>query len=306
MGIHALSSALAGFVTWLPLMTATAIQLEPPCAPAAALLADTRQSLPHVTLVRDRIGTSGLKSAEIRSRLAELGYQPSVLDRYLDTTCSVPTPTDSVRLALQALGLVRASEWDAQSGLEQSRGEVTIAGEVARPGNVPFREGMTLGDLITEVGRLKPTADLTVEIYRVMKSVDGERQPIPEIHSIRVDSAYLVNRDANRLYAKHIAGFTHLVDRAAAFKLMPYDRVVVKRRGGAPPLHHHPREEFGREEFGRRGASSLGQGWEGWGSTRRKETPGHAMFRLCGLAGFSLLCGPLHHGGIHAGRKTVT
>jgi protein involved in polysaccharide export with SLBB domain len=108
---------------------------------------------------------------------------------------------------------------------------VTISGEVGRPGNVPFREGMSLGDLITEVGRLKPTADLTVEIYRVMKSVDGERQPIPEIHSIRVDSAYLVNRDANRLYAKHIAGFTYLVDRAAAFKLMPYDRVVVKRQG---------------------------------------------------------------------------
>ena len=231
MGIHALSSALAGFVTWLPLMTATAIQLEPPCAPAAALSTDAKQYLPHVALVRDRIGTSGLKSAEIRSRLAELGYQPSVLDLYLDTTCSVPTPTDSVRLALQALGLVRASEWDAQSGLEQSRGEVTIAGEVGRPGNVPFREGMTLGDLITEVGRLKPTADLTVEIYRVMRSVDGERQPIPEIHSIRVDSAYLVNRDANRLYAKHIAGFTHLVDRAAALKLMPWDRVVVRRQG---------------------------------------------------------------------------
>ncbi len=148
-----------------------------------------------------------------------------------------------MRLALQALGLVSASEWDAQSGLEESRREVTIVGEVGRPGNVPFRKGMTLGDLITEAGRLKQTADLTVEVYRVMRSVDGERQPIPEIHSIRVDSAYLVNHDAKRLYARHIAGFTHLVDRAAAFKLMPYDRVVVKmlhRRSTRPSPHPSP------------------------------------------------------------------
>ena len=51
---------------------------------------------------------------------------------------------------------------------------------------------------------------------------------VPEIHSIRVDSAYLVGHDANRIYAKHIAGFTYLIDRAAAFKLKPYYRVVVK------------------------------------------------------------------------------
>ena len=201
MGIQALSSALAGIVACFPVMTATAMQVHPPCAPSVALSTDTKQFSPHVTLVRDR---------------------------YLDPTCSVPAPTDTVRQALEALSLMEASAWNGPPGVATTAPEVTIAGEVQRPLSVEFREGMTLGDLITEAGRLKQTADLTVEVYRVMRSVDGERQPIPEIHSIRVDSAYLVNHDAKRLYAKHIAGFTYLVDRAAAFKLMPYDRVVVK------------------------------------------------------------------------------
>ncbi len=104
---------------------------------------------------------------------------------------------------------------------------VTIAGEVPEPCTVAFREGMTLSDLITQVGGLKQTANLTLEVYRVIRTADGERMVIPEIHSIRVDSAYLVNRDAGRIYAAHIPDFTYMVDRAAAFKLQPYDRVVV-------------------------------------------------------------------------------
>ena len=87
---------------------------------------------------------------------------------------------------------------------------------------------MTLGDLITAAGRLKRTADITLEVYRVMRAPSQEPLAIPEIHSIRVDSAYLVGHDPNRIYANnYIPGFTYLVDRAAAFKLMPYDRVVV-------------------------------------------------------------------------------
>ena len=104
---------------------------------------------------------------------------------------------------------------------------VTIAGEVPEPCTVAFREGMTLSDLITQAGGLKRTAKLTLEVHRVIRTADGERMVVPEIHSIRVDSAYLANRDAGRIYAAHIPGFTYLVDRAAAFKLRPYDRVVV-------------------------------------------------------------------------------
>jgi hypothetical protein len=68
----------------------------------------------------------------------------------------------------------------------------------------------------------------------VIRTADGERLVVPEIHSIRVDSTYLANRDAGRRYAAHIPGFTYMVDRAVAFKLRPYDRVVVLA------LPHHP------------------------------------------------------------------
>ena len=104
---------------------------------------------------------------------------------------------------------------------------VTIVGEVLKPCTVAFWEGMTLGDLITQAGRLNRSANLTIEVYRVIRTADGKRMVIPEIHSIRVDSTYLVNRVAGRIYAAYIPGFTYMVDRAMAFKLSAYDRVVV-------------------------------------------------------------------------------
>ena len=109
---------------------------------------------------------------------------------------------------------------------------VTIVGEVREPCTVAFWEGMTLSDLITQAGRLRRTANLTLEVYRVIRTADGERLVIPEIHSIRVDSTYLVNSVAGRIYASYIPGFTYMVDRAMAFKLSAYDRVVV---GALPP-----------------------------------------------------------------------
>ena len=119
----------------------------------------------------------------------------------------------------------------AQEALRQAKVvlplTVTIAGEVGVPCTVAFREGMTLSDLITQAGRLRQTANLTLEVYRVIRTADGERLVFPEIHSIRVDSTYLVNRDAGRIYASYIPGFTYMVDRASAFKLRPYDRVAV-------------------------------------------------------------------------------
>ena len=121
---------------------------------------------------------------------------------------------------------------------------VTIVGEVLEPCTVAFWEGMTLGDLITQAGRLRRTANLTLEVYRVIRTADGKRLVIPEIHSIRVDSTYLVNRVAGRIYAAYIPGFTYMVDSAMAFKLSAYDRVVVLALRPTPysPL---PREEEG-------------------------------------------------------------
>ena len=127
----------------------------------------------------------------------------------------------------------------ARGALYQTKVEppatVTIVGEVGEPCTVAFWEGMTLSDLITQAGRLRRTANLTLEVYRVIRTVGGERLVIPEIHSIRVDSTYLVNRVAGRIYASYIPGFTYMVDRAMAFKLSAYDRVVVRALPPARP-----------------------------------------------------------------------
>ncbi len=140
---------------------------------------------------------------------------------------TVPLAMDTVRLSCEAPGLLDASALSGERAAFEAPTTVTIAGEVREPHTAALREGMTLSDLITQAGRLNRTANLTLEVYRVFRTGDGERQTIPEIHSIRVDSTYLVNRVAGRIYASYIPGFTYMVDRASAFKLRPCDRVVV-------------------------------------------------------------------------------
>ncbi len=228
MDTRTIPPAVAGLVAWFTVVTAEAAQNDSLCFATVAASLETREAAHQAKLIRSRIRESGLRPDELRLRLANLGYHPSTLDPYLNGVCSVRLPSDSVRLALEALDLMHPSVWVVGTAFVEPMQSVTIAGEVEQPGSVPFHEAMTLGDLIMDAGSLKPTADLTLEVYRVMRTASRDLLVIPEIHSIRVDSAYLVDHDAKRIYAKHIAGFTYFVDRAAAFKLRPYDRVVVK------------------------------------------------------------------------------
>ena len=227
MGTKAIPPALAGLLACFTVLTAEAAQLDSRCAEAVAASFQINEAGNQANLIQSSIRESGLRPDELRLRLAQLGYDPSTLDPYLDGVCSVDLPSDSVRLALEALDLFDPSAVVETAFVEPMQ-SVNIAGEVEQPGSVPFHEGMTLGDLIRDAGSLKPTADLTLEVYRVMRAASRDLLVIPEIHSIRVDSTYLVDHDARRIYAKHIAGFTYFVDRAAAFKLKPHDRVVAK------------------------------------------------------------------------------
>ncbi len=228
MRMRPLSTALAGLTVCFGGVAAVTAQAPPPCVATAEQSPAAKEALLEAQLVRSRIRRSGLTPDEMRWRLVELGYHPSTLDPYLNPNCGlVPLTTVTVVPALEALGLLDASALDGEPAAFDAPTTVTIAGEVGEPGTVAFREGMTLSDLITQAGRLRRTANLTLEVYRVFRTANGERLVIPEIHSIRVDSTYLVNRVAGRIYAAYIPGFSYLVDRAAAFKLRPYDRVVV-------------------------------------------------------------------------------
>ncbi len=227
MGTRAVPLALAGLVAWFTILTAEAAQIYSRCAEAVAASFQINEAGNQANLIQSSIRESGLRPDELRLHLAQHGYDPSTLNPYLDSVCSVGLPSDSVRLALEALDLIDGSAWVVETALVEPMQSVTIEGEVEQPSSVPFHEGMTLGDLIREAGSLKPTADLTLEVYRVMRTTSRDLLVVPEIHSIRVDSAYLVNHDARRLYARHIAGFTYLRDHATVFKLQPYDRVVA-------------------------------------------------------------------------------
>lgn len=233
MRMRPLSTALAGLTVCFAGVAAITAQDHPPCVAIAEQSPAAKEALHQAKLVGNRIRRSGFTPYEMRWRLVELGYHPSTLDPYWHPNCGlVPVATDTVRMALEALGLLDASALSVERAAFEAPPTVTIAGEVREPGTVAFREGMTLSDLITQAGRLRRTANLTLEVYRVIRTADGERLVIPEIHSIRVDSTYLVNRVAGRIYASYIPGFTYMVDRAMAFKLSAYDRVVV---GALPP-----------------------------------------------------------------------
>ena len=160
-------------------------------------------------------------------RLAKLGYHPSTLDPYLDGVCSVRLPSDLVRLAVEVLDHLDPSAWIVQTAFVEPMQSVTIVGEVEQPGSVPFREGMTFGDLIRDAGSLKPTADLALEVYRVMRAASRDLRVIPEIHSIASNRRISSTTTPNASTPSKIAGFTYFVDRRAAFKLRPYDRVVA-------------------------------------------------------------------------------
>ncbi len=197
MRMRPLSTALAGLTVCLAGVAAIAAQDHPQCAAIAEQSPVAKEALHQAKLARTP--NCGL----------------------------VPLATDTVRLAFEALCLLDASAPDVEPAAFEPPPIVAIAGDVREPGTVAFREGMTLSDLITQAGGLKQTARLTLEVHRVIRTADGEHLVFPEIHSIKVDSGYLANRNAGRIYAAHIPGFTYTVDRAAAFKLRPCDRVVV-------------------------------------------------------------------------------
>lgn len=78
------------------------------------------------------------------------------------------------KVVLQPRDVIRVySKWDLQD-----RYQVVISGEVRAPGSFPFREGMTLRDLVLKAGGLRESVDsLRVEISRPRPQAMGSRDP---------------------------------------------------------------------------------------------------------------------------------
>ena len=101
---------------------------------------------------------------------------------------------------------------------------VAITGAVRRPGRVPYREGMTLRDLVMLAGGLDERAWLgDAEIARLPSSREGGR--LAETQRVPLDSSYLLVREQGR--AVQQAGAPRSRRTTADVALAPFDNVLI-------------------------------------------------------------------------------
>lgn len=105
---------------------------------------------------------------------------------------------------------------------------ITIAGAVRTPGQIPYRDGMTLRDAVLLADGLQEGASLTdAEVARLP---DNRAAGVTAITThVRLDSTYLFERgaDGHAIASTSTAG---LANRAPETVLQPYDAVLIKRQ----------------------------------------------------------------------------
>jgi polysaccharide biosynthesis/export protein len=128
-------------------------------------------------------------------------------------------------LALQELDEIRIF---SRSAFLPTR-YVTVTGAVRRPGRVPFREGMTMRDLVLLAEGVTEDADLREgEIARRTQNADPGS--LAQTIRVRLDSTALASggTDGIPLTPPHPGGAAGIPDVA----LQPYDNVLIMRRPG--------------------------------------------------------------------------
>ena len=95
--------------------------------------------------------------------------------------------------------------------------KVNIVGEVMKPQNFDYQDNMTLGDLIFRAGGFREAADLSV--------IEVSRR-------LSYEQAAKVSDKMNEIFQFSISRDLKLSPADAAFKLMPFDEVYVRRAPG--------------------------------------------------------------------------
>lgn len=143
---------------------------------------------------------------------------------------------------------------------------VAITGAVRRPGRVPYREGMTMHDLVMLAGGLEERAFLgEAEIARLPASRDGGR--LAQTQRVPLDSSYLLVHEQNRIATQPGASRTHT---SADVVLQPFDNVLIL----AQPDWDRPRRVTVTGEVRSPGTYSL---------TSKQERLGDVLQRAGGL-----------------------
>jgi polysaccharide export outer membrane protein len=105
---------------------------------------------------------------------------------------------------------------------------ITIAGAVRTPGQIPYRDGMTLRDAVMLADGMQEGVSLTdAEVARLPENRASGVTAITQ--HVRLDSTYLFERgpDGHALASAPSAGLTN---RAPDVVLQPYDAVLIKRQ----------------------------------------------------------------------------
>ncbi len=106
---------------------------------------------------------------------------------------------------------------------------VRIAGMVRRPGMFPWREGMTLRDLMLLAGGPSVGADLReAEIARMPADRTGGQ--LADVVRIPMDSSYIANRDTAGRYVGPPGPPFDPPGTAPEFELAPFDQVLVLKQ----------------------------------------------------------------------------
>lgn len=101
----------------------------------------------------------------------------------------------------------------------QDIGTISIFGEVARPGELPFAENATLEDMIIQAGGLKESAStVRVDVSRRIKNSKGTETP---------------NEIGEMFHFALKEGF--VIDGEPGFKLKPYDQIFVRKSPAYQP-----------------------------------------------------------------------
>src|SRR6478672_1221891 len=106
---------------------------------------------------------------------------------------------------------------------------VTVVGAVRNPGRVPYREGMTMRDLVLLANGVTEDADLReAEIAR--REQDGSPGTLAKTIRVRLDSISLASggTDGVPLAPPHAGGAAGVPD----IPLQPYDNVLIMRQAG--------------------------------------------------------------------------
>jgi polysaccharide export outer membrane protein len=105
---------------------------------------------------------------------------------------------------------------------------VTVNGPVRKPGQIPYREGMTLRDAVLLSGGLLEGASLeNAEIARLPESRAAGVTAVTQI--VPLDSSYVFERGANGQYVGP-AGVQAVAGRTPDVPLEPYDAILIKRQ----------------------------------------------------------------------------